>query len=379
MKTIKYLCQFHLPVENDEGRIFTLSSNDKASYIHDILVRLGFSVDIISATSTRKLCRSRIDYAGNNIRVISSFSLPRGNSVFNSLARISTMIWLLWYMVRYSRRGEAVFIYHGIQNIPVYLLLKKFKQLKYILEVEEVYSSLSSKNGWRSKMEEAMIERADAYIFASETLEKQCNKNNKPYAIAYGAYKVPSMYSEKRNDGKIHLVYAGLIKKDLVAFQSARIAKYLDSKYYIHIIGYGDQYDIDELKQEIEEIKKETDCSISYDGLKREKEYLSFLQSCHIGLCPLSNNKEFQKACFPSKITSYLSNGLIVITTDNEVLKKSAYKNYLCFVKDDTPMAFADVIKNVQINKGDNPRDCIASEDERTIVELKSIMESMLM
>ena len=374
---MKYICEFKIPADNDEGRYYALSAVDKASYIHDVLVRLGYSVEIISPSYAKKTSKKRIDYINDKICVISGFSFGWHNSLTKVFSRISAMLWLFFYLLKNCKKGETVIIYHGVQNIPIFLMAKKIKRFDIILEVEEIYSSLLNKEkNWRQRLEYKMICSASSYIFASEVLEKSYNTDKKKYAIAYGAYTVPPLYCEKANDGKIHIVYAGLIKKDKVAFKSARIAKYLSSNYHVHIIGYGEQRDIVDLNKEIEAIRKSTECTISYDGLKRGEEYLSFLQYCHYGICPLTNDNVFQLACFPSKITSYLTNGLGVITTENAVLRNSRYKDFLYFVKDDSPESFAEVIANIDFDTKINPRDYIKQMDAEFCSAMRGILEA---
>jgi hypothetical protein len=371
---MKYICEFQIPVENNEGRYYTLSTVDKASYIHDVLVKLGYSVEIISPSWAKKTVKQRKDIIGNNKCLISGFSLGWNSPITQVISRISVMIWLFFYLIKNCKRGEKVMIFHRVQNIPVFLLAKKIKRFEIILEVEELYSSLIGENNWREKFEKRIIKASKSFIFASEVLEKNCNIEHKPFAIAYGAYHIPPLCAEKRNDGKIHLVYAGLIEKDRVAFNSIRIAKYLDSNYHVHIIGYGEQRNIDLLKKEIETIQRNTKCTLTYDGLKRGSEYTSFLQSCHIGICPLTSDNRFQLACFPSKITSYLTNGLEVITTENAVLKNSRYKKFLHFAPNEKPESFAKVLKNMQDSNVGSPRTHIMKMDEEFCESMKAIL-----
>ena len=371
---MKYICEFQIPVENDEGRYYTLSTVDKATYIHDVLVRLGYNVEIISPSWAKKTVKQRKDEIGNNKFVISGFSLGWCNSFTQVLSRISVMIWLFFYLIKNCRRGESVVIFHRVQNIPIFLLAQKIKKFEIILEVEELYSSLIGENNWTEILEKKIIKVSKSFIFASEVLEKQCNTEHKPYAIAYGAYQIPPLTAEKRNDGKTHIVYAGLIEKDKVAFNSIRIAKFLNSRYHVHIIGYGEDEDIELLKEEIVAIKKNTECFLSYDGLKRGSEYTSFLQSCHIGICPLTSNNRFQLACFPSKITSYLSNGLEVITTENSVLRNSQYKPFLHFVPNENPESFAKVLTEVSQSMYESPRTHILKMDMDFCESMKALL-----
>ena len=332
--------------------------------------------EVISPSYSKKRSKQRIDRLNNKVTITSGFSLGWNGRITKFFAKLSTMVWLLFFLLFKCKKGELVIVYHHVHYVPWLLIAMFFKRLRFILEVEEIYSALEMKSGlsWRSILEKSIIHNAYRFIFASSQLEKKCNSAmRKPFVVATGSYIVPNHLGEKIKDDKIHAVYAGLIEKDKVAFRSANIAKYLDAKYMIHIIGYGKDSDIDALNKMIDEINKTSDCKVRFDGLKRGDDYIRYLQSCHIGLCPLSTNIEYQKACFPSKITSYLSNGLFVVTTTNEVLKTSSYKDYLYFVKDNTPKEFAQAIKGISLNLKPNPCDCIIKEDKRMLQEFPNL------
>jgi len=374
---MKYILEYPIPISNNEGRYYALSACEKAKYIYSVLNRLGHKVEIISASYAKRCVHSRIDSINESTVLISGASLGWNNRFTKLVSRLSSMIWLLCFLLVRCKKGETILIYHGVQNIPIYIFAKWIKKFTYILEVEEIYSMLgvSTFFNWRHRLEKLMIRYSDRYVFASKQLESSCNIRQKPYVICTGAYIVPPRISSPLNDGKIHVVYAGLIASGKVAFKSAQIGLYLNNDYHLHIIGYGCDNDINQLKDFINSINKQTMCHITYDGLKEGDEYVSFLQSCHIGLCPLTTSLHFQRACFPSKITSYLSNGLLVLTTKNEVLETSVYSDYLYFVNNDTPKEFADMILNINTNMVNNPRQCIISEDERVINEFTSILK----
>lgn len=372
---MKYICEYQIPGANSEERYFALSACDKAKYVHSVLNRLGYDVEIVSPSYAKRCSRSRVDKVSEHVILYSGFSLGWNDNVTKVISRASAMLWLLYFLLFKCKRKETIMIYHGVQNIPIYIIAKKIKRFKYILEVEELYSSLSlSSVSCRLWLEKTMIRLADSFIFASQQLECKCNVYNKPFVIDTGSYFVPDVKSEKINDGRIHLVYAGLIEKDKVAFKSANLARFLDARYVIHIIGYGNDADINALEMLINELNLECKCLVSYDGLKRGDDYESFLQSCHIGICPLLKNIDYQMACFPSKITSYLSNGLLVVTTENEVLRTSVYMEYLYFVKDDSPESFAHTVTHIDVTKGQDARICIKNEDERVLQELPLVL-----
>ena len=372
---MKYICEFYIPVPNDEGRYYALSACDKATYVHSVLNRLGYDIEIISPSYAKKTSKTRTDCINEHVRVTSGFSLGWHGNITKTLSRISAMLWLLKFFIVDCKRYEKIMIYHGVQNAPIFIIAKFFKKFHYILEVEEIYSELMQNTGfnWRGLLEKKMFQISDSFVFASSQLENVCNYSSKPYSIVTGSYIPAPKLSEQYSDGKMHIVYAGLIEKDKVAFKSVRIGKYLTSNYQIHIIGYGNDEDIKALNDLIDIINQQAKCVVKYDGLKRGIEYSKYLQQCHIGICPLSKSASYQNACFPSKITSYLCNGLLVATTENAVLKSSVYKNSLLFVKDDDPQSFAIAIMSINYEKYDDPRCTIDGEDKRTLCEFKNI------
>lgn len=369
---MKYILEYPIPVDNDEGRYFVLSACEKAKYIYTILNKKGINVEIISPSYAKKTSFTRTDRINHSTVVVSGFSLGWRNSCSKVFSRISVMLWLLFFLIFKCRRKETILIYHGVQNIPIFLIAKWIKKFTYILEVEEIYSMLDLKGAapWRIRLEEHMINNSDRYIFASKQLDKEYNITRRPSIIISGNYSIPSILRPKLNDGKIHIVYAGLIENEKVAFKSVDIANWLDSRYHIHIIGYGNTSDIELLKRKIHNKNSSGQCKVSYDGVKTGNEYISYLQQCHIGICPLTSDTRFQRACFPSKISSYLSNGLIVVTTKNRVLEESVYKDFLQFVENEDPANFAKVIKNIDFINMLNPRLCVMQEDIRVQREI---------
>lgn len=358
---MKYIVTYKIPVENKEKRYFALSSVDKADYICRCLNRCGEKVEIISTSESliNESYHERRDIVNENLTVITS-PTPRGGSLIrDKWATLYTQIWLLFYLIKNCKKGERIFVYHKVMNVPTLIIAIYIKRLKVVLEVEEIFSQLNTSK-WREKLEWQIFSKADSYIFASFQLQEIINKKNKPYVIANGKYEVAPIIAQPSNDGKIHLVYAGLIADGKVAFKSAGMAQFLSDKYHIHIIGYGQDEDINKLKDYISDLTELGKAGVTYDGLKRGKDYDCFLQSCHFGLCPISSDKKFQNACFPSKVTSYLANGLKVVVTENEVIRSSAYGTIVIFSKDDSSFEMA---KAVTLANKD------ASMDIRTLIK----------
>lgn len=86
--------------------------------------------------------------------------------------------------------------------------------------------------------------------------------------------------------------------------------------------------------------------AITYDGLKKGIEFIEFLQSCHIGLSTQKPDGEYNDTSFPSKVLTYMSNGLAVVTIRIPVLEKSAIADALTFYETPNGKVLADAIKH---------------------------------
>ena len=380
MGNIKYICEYALPNGNVENRSHALSANDKIDYIVSALNKSGEHVDIISPSLTNdfKIYHSRKDKLTS---LNTLFSGPGFPIRFGFISQIISKMWLMFFLIKNCKSNDVVVAYHGKFKIPFILCAKMVCHFKLVLEVEEIYSDLNTQSNKKLQhwLEMLIIKYASAYIFASKQLNENYNTKNKPYVIANGSYIAkPNLVSNNdKNSEVINIVYAGLIKKDLVVFRCVDIAHYLSEKYAIHIIGYGDEKDITALIEKIREVNDNTACHVSFDGIKRGKEYDEFLQSCDIGICPLNASYSYQKACFPSKITSYLSNGLLVVTTENEVIRESAYGSIVVFSKTQSAEDFADIIKQIDITEKRDARDLIRILDLEFISNIRILIDRM--
>ena len=236
--------------------------------------------------------------------------------------------------------------YSRILNIS-----KKIKRFKLILEVEEVYQDVVRVLPLKKKAELSIISNAGAYIFSTELLKEKLNKQGKPDCIIYGTYKVEEKLSERFDDGKIHVVYAGTFDPRKGGGVAAETAKHLPDNYVVHICGFGNHKQIEDLQELAEQINKDpTTAHISYEGLLKGKDYLRFIQSCHIGLSPQNPMASFNGTSFPSKIMSYLSNGLSVVSVRIEAIERSALGKSIYFYNNQSPEDIAKTIQQIPAN-----------------------------
>ena len=182
----------------------------------------------------------------------------------------------------------------------------------------------------------------------------------------HGTYNVEKQIADKFDDGKIHCVYAGTFdpRKGGVA-AAAAAAEFLTEKYHVHILGFGTEKDRKLLINTIEDVKAKTDCTITFDGLKSGEEYIKFIQSCHIGLSTQNPNAKFNATSFPSKVLSYLANGLRVVSIKIRALETSDVNDLLYYYEDNDPQKIAEAVMTVDVTDNYDSRAKINELDKQ--------------
>jgi hypothetical protein len=241
-----------------------------------------------------------------------------------------------------------------------------------ILEVEEIYSDVSSINHYFEVLENKLIANADSYLFSTELLIDRISTINKPYIVIYGVYSNIPKLSTPPNDGKIHLLYAGIIDTHKSgAFNAIECSRFLSDKYILHIIGFGNT---ELLIQRIANVNKVSQCKIIFDGSYSGLEFVKYCQSCHIGLNTQSMDGKYLETSFPSKILSYLSLGLRVVSCHVECVTKSQIDRLMTYYYNDTPESIAGAIKTVNLKITDFSKKSIQDLDQIFLSEIKKII-----
>ena len=177
------------------------------------------------------------------------------------------------------------------------------------------------------------------------------------------------------NDDLVHVVYAGTFDLRKGGGQAAvTAAEYLNDKYHLHILGFGSEEQILEIKDLIKIVSEKSQCKLSYDGLKIGNDYINFIKSCHIGLSTQNPNATFNETSFPSKILSYMSNGLRVVSIKIPVIENSRVGKYLTYYERQTPEEIANAIMSVNINDDYSARKIIEELDSSFFVQLKKLL-----
>lgn len=377
-KEIKYIGYYDVPA-SEIKRNNSLSASNKMDYIINSLNKVGYNVNIIStAYSIEKnysfYKKSVVKHNTNN-KITFFYSLGSKNILMERINILLSMTQLFFYLLFNTKKNEKIIVYHApLFYIPI-RLAKKIKKFHVILEFEEIYADIF--NDIRKiyiKWEKQLIEISDSYILVSETLKNIVSKD-KPTIVLYGSYKKQPILSNPADDGKIHLVYSGTVDSiTMSAFNAIEAARYLSSDYILHIIGPGE---INLLKNKIDLIQKETNCQIVYDGIKLGEDYIRYIQSCHFGLNTRTMKGKFLSTSFPSKVLSYLSLGINVISSDIDNIRTSPVGDIITFYENDTPQAIAETINSAIKFDREVLQSRIIQMDKKFTSELKSLLENI--
>lgn len=346
----------------------------KMDYLRDVLIYHGYPVEIISLAPSRipqhlkKEQRSLKD--GGELVLFAS--LGYGNKIKNRLNEYFIKVQAIIHLIKKIKRNDTVIVYHSLALITIVNIIRRIKKCDFIYDVGEMYHTVVMK---KEEREMAFLKTADAYIFSTEFLNRKLNESRKPYALMHGSYRVvPIAGSKLFDDNKIHCIYAGTFdirKGVLLAIHSA---SFLDSRYHIHILGFGTDKETENVRKLISDISLRTDCKISYEGVIHGEEYTRFLQSCQIGLSPQSPDAQFNEASFPSKVLSYLSNGLKVVSIRIPAIEQSNVGAFLFYYDRQTPEAFAMAIKEAARDMRSNGQVIVKKLDE----EFKKKLDDLL-
>lgn len=359
---MKYLCFYDKNF--DEGRNFVLAATNKIDYVVNAIKSVGNDVEIISAStiSNKGYYKKRTEVLDGGVK-LKLFRANKWGNVFQKIwATVYFKFAIFFYLLFNVKKGEKILVYHSLAYMKQVKLAKAIKKFNLILEVEEIYGDVVNSEKI-AKKELEFFNTADAYVFPTEILNEKVNKSGKPNVIIYGTYNVQKQITDKFNDGKIHCVYAGTFDPRKGGIVVAEMARYLSEKYHVHIIGFGNKKDKELLLDTIERVKETAKCTVTFDGLKSGEEYIKFIQSCHIGLSPQNPDAKFNDTSFPSKVLSYLSNGLRVVSVKIKSLKSSKINDILYYYEDSEPSKIAEVIMGINVNESYDSRALITELD----------------
>ena len=381
MGLIYYLGYYDTLENKSENRYYELAASNKMTYIISAIEKLGHTVEVISTSVTRnnRFYKGKVMPIGQRSRLRLFASWPYKPRVLRVLGRQVTRVQQFWYVLQNVKKDDTLIVYHSLALMRRVKWLKRICKFRLILEVEEFYGDVMEKKAV-SEREQRFFQIADAYLFPAKRLNEKVNIENKPHILIYGTYQQEKdracSFEEPEVQGKIHCAYAGTLDpRKGGGVMAAQAAKYLPENYHIHILGFGSDDEVKNMKSLVENLSKSCSCGISYDGCLKGEEYIRFLQSCHIGLSTQNPEGSYNDTSFPSKILSYMANGLQVVTVRIPVVEESEVGEWMCYYDDPSPEAIAQAIMNTTINDNCDGRAVIAELDIKFIKEIKALLE----
>ncbi|MDN7244685.1 glycosyltransferase [Planococcus shenhongbingii] len=381
-KAIKYIGLY----DNGKGnykRASNLAAMNKMNYVMKAINLSGFKVELISPswvvneTDLISWQKGTSEILESENRIVYSPSLVSKMKVMKMLKYVITSFWLLKYLVFNTEKGETIFLYHSpFLALPV-RIARKIKKLNLVLEVEEIYNEVWEIPRFFKEEEEKIISIADNYILVSDVLKERFKKQDS--IVLYGSYNVVKSVKKKTNlnfKDYINVVYVGSIDNTKNAAKNAvEMSKYLTGKYKVHILGYGTEEAVRDLKALIEkvnlELKRE---ACIFHGVKVGDELTDFLNTCHIAVNP-QHNGEYMNTAFPSKILTYLSHNLKVVSTQIDSIKKSDISSLISFSISDSPESISNSVMKVNIYDDQNTGEKIKQLNEDFIKNIGRLIE----
>lgn len=355
-------------------RVSNFAGEDKVDYICEVFDRIGEDVMILSNTKSiiNKFLRRKI-YQDGNRKILMFASLPKTNRLIHAVDVVYGFCQLSYFLIKNVTNEDIVLVYHSLGYRNLIKKIRRIKRFRYILEVEELFQFFDSANSYKKK-ENIVFSEPDGFIFSNLILNEKINTSYKPSVIINGIYKKEEDYKVTKDDGIIRVVYAGNLEIQKGVDYVIRAAMKLNGRFELCVIGFGSEQDRKRVKALIEEVNAESSCHVRFDGVLKGKDYLKYLQKCDIGICIQNPRDEFNFYEFPSKIFSYMSNGLNVVVNKLEQIEKSYVNEYVTYAESTSPEDIARAIihaseLNIDATKVMEKLDCKFLNDMKQLLK----------
>lgn len=387
MKKI-YYCGYYGDPSPMSNREITPAADTKMSYIIESMKQAGYDVEVLSfcADEDRTVFfekRSGYEIDRNGTKVVFFDNYTSKYRTLRVIGRWLSWQKTKWYLQTHCMNDDSkIVIYHSLGLLKLIRFFHR-KKKPFVLEMEEIYADVTGESQIRNR-ELAAAQKASGYIFPTQLLSEIVNPNRKPEVIIHGTYAVEpnrgcSIFDQDLQDHsekRIHCVYAGTLDpRKGGAVAAAAAAEFLPENYHIHILGFGSEQQIQQMKDLIADIASRSRATVSYDGLLSGEDYIRFIQSCDIGLSTQNPDAAFNATSFPSKILSYMANGLRVVSIRIPAIERSAVGDALFYYDRQTPEEIAKAILSVDMNSSYDSRTLIQALDDTFCTQIGDFLK----
>ena len=316
----------------------------KMQYVNDRLTQVGYDVEIISLNH-----RENKGKVKSTDKIKYYFSLPFKNKYVKRINMFLMQIQLLFTFLFRIKKEDVIVLYHSYTFTHFFNKLRKIKKVPIIIEVEEVYGF--SATGHRPYLDAELqdIKLYDKAIFVNDYIPVELDFLNKSYVVSYGVVNlVPPLQKERFKDGKIHAMYAGTIEqRKLGAYSAVKAAEFLPDDYQVDVYGFGSKDSLNKLSELISDINTKAGWEkVRYMGYRSSNELSEIMTMYDIGLSTNVMEPDFANNTFPSKIITYMSHGLSIVSGYAKAFDGIELSEKWSFFYEYTPEAIAEAIKN---------------------------------
>lgn len=319
----------------------------KIEYLVSILER-DYDITIVSPLSLKKRGLKLPKRITINKNVNLLHFLTFNMFLIGKLDIIVRWLQVLFFLLINVKRNDTLIVYHSMFYLDAVKLFMKFKNVNVILQLEELYFSLSQQNYIFEKKETSFVKGFKKIIAVSDLLKEKFLDSDKKIIVGYGDYRPVENLHIAKDNTTCKILYAGIIDNRQAAYIAAKTVKYLPPNFIIKIAGFGSEKDVKELNNIIDSINASEGAErAEFIGFLQGKEYLKLLQSCDIGLSCHSYTKEELISAdntFPSKLITYLKNNLTVVSNDIRCVKESKLSENIIFFSNTNPQDIAETI-----------------------------------
>lgn len=375
-KVIKYIGCYDRLYDGKQTRVFSLAAAKKMDYLCNVLNRIGYKVEIISPAyiiGKNESYEKEATYKLNkNISLILTPSIGAKNKLIRIFRVLLSKIWLFVYLIKNCTANEKVLIYHDYELAFPVLMAQFIRHFKIVLEVEEQFSKVWSLTIYQKFKEDCLLKKGiKGSLVVSELLAEKLAIVSP--IISYGNYSVyQGVIDRSERQDIISLIYTGSIDKVKgSAFIAMETITYLPKNYRLMISGPIVQQDKKDFEERMNEINEHCGRkAVEYLGILGGEEYQRLLLNADIALNPQKDG-EFGTFLFPSKIISYMSYDLPVVSTRGESIVRSRVSDLIIFAEDFSPEKIAAAIMKVDIEV---KLDCRGRLNELNVIFCRQLM-----
>lgn len=270
----------------------------------------NYNVDVISSIPvSSKVCSKKIWYEKCEIENgIKYRYLPFVNmKIIRQLCFALSIFIILLKEILFDKE-EKVFICDILNTTITFFtrIITKFFRIRCYGLVTDLPKDMNS-NLLSKKINIFLQSKFDGYILLTEQMNDIINRRKKPFIVIEGICEKNSNYSDKRNNSKKIIMYAGgLYEKYGVKDLIDAVTELNDDEVELHLYGSGE---LEEYINKIHNKKIKFFGSVSNDVIIEKENEATLLVN------PRYTSGEYTKYSFPSKNIEYMASGTPLLTT----------------------------------------------------------------